>query len=446
MVSGRQTLERLEEAVAAAGAQAAAVEAQMAALNQQLQTQRDGETKDYQDLAKLRLGQLGDTTLVERLDQTQLTVAALLAPRQTALTQLQAQLETAAAAARALAAQRADEAAAVDAAAQALDAAQARTQARLAADPDYQGRRERAQAAQRTAAQSEEKATQSAAEREQKGASYRADPLFMYLWERRFGLPEYRGFALTRYLDGKVARRIGFVDARANYDRLNAIPERLREHAATLKAQAEADFAVLRSLDEAARAADEVPALAAQLAQAQSRLAAIEARLTQAESEREALQAQTSRYTCGEDEHSQQALAFLAAELKRDDLLELRRAALATPAPDDDLIVARLMQADEERRRLEASMQGLREALADQQRRVAEAQTLCADFKTSRYDRAGSSFDNEALIATVLAEFLRGAVDRQQVWRTLQEQQRYRAEQSDPDFGSGGFGRGTVWS
>ncbi|WP_295456365.1 hypothetical protein [uncultured Thiodictyon sp.] len=428
MVSGRQTLARLEEAVTAARAQAAAVQGELAAVNQQLQAQRDRETKDYQDLARLRLGELGDTTLVERLDQAQLTVAALLAPRQTALAELQAQLETAAAAARALAAQRTSEAAAVDAAAQALDAAQARTQARLAADPDYQGRRERAQAAQRTAAQSEEKATQSAAEREQKGASYRADPLFMYLWERRFGLPEYRGWGLTRSLDGKVARLIGFADARANYDRLNAIPERLREHAATLKAQAEADFAVLRSLGEAARVADGVPALEAQLAQAQTQLAATEERLIQAESAREVLQARTSRYTCGEDEHSRQALEFLSAELTRDDLLELRRAALATPTADDDLIVARLMQAEDERRRLEASVQGLHEALADQQRRVAEAQALCADFKTSRYDRAGSSFDNEAVITTALAEFVRGTADRQRVWRTLQEQQRYRSE------------------
>lgn len=428
MVSGRQILASLDETVSAARAQADAVQAQIATVNQQLQAQREREAKDYRDLARLRLGQLGDTTLVERLDQAQLRVAALLAPRQTALTELQAQGETAQTAARGLAAERADEAAALDTAAQALDAAQAKTQARLAADPDYQGRRERAQAAQRTAAQSEEKATQSAAEREQKGASYRADPLFMYLWERRFGLPEYRGSWPTRSLDGKVARLIGFADARANYDRLTEIPERLREHAATLKTQAEADFAVLHSLDEAARVADGVPALEAQLAQAQTRLAAIEERCAQAECDLEALQARTSGYTCGEDEHSRQALEFLSAELRRDDLLELRRAAQATPSADDDLIVARLMQAEDERGRLEASVQGLHEALAQHQRRVAEAQGLCADFKRSRYDRPGSGFDNEALIATALAEFVSGAVDRQQVWSTLQAQQRYRSE------------------
>ncbi len=75
----------------------------------------------------------------------------------------------------------------------------------------------------------------------------------MYLWDRQYGLPGYKACGLTRWLDGKVARLIGFADARANYARLNEIPERLREHAAALKAQAESEFAALKHLDEAAR-------------------------------------------------------------------------------------------------------------------------------------------------------------------------------------------------
>ncbi len=136
---------------------------------------------------------------------------------------------------------------------------------------------------------------------------------------------------------------------------------------------------------------------------------------------------------------------FLAAEFQRDDLMELRREALATPFPEDDLTVARLLQREDERRQFDASIQGLREALQQHQQRVQELEALRLDFKRNRYDRAGSTFGDDALIAMMLGQFLNGVLDRQNLWRILQEQQRYRPERSDPGFGSGGFGRGTVW-
>jgi len=445
MVSGRQTLASIDQAVIQAQAKAAAVEAQIEAVTAQLAEQRQAQAQDYRDLARVRLGQLADASMVARLDEVEQQVRALIAPRQAALAQLQGQLQAAETAEQALAPERAAQAAAVDAAAQAVDAAEARTQARLEADPDYQAQRERARGNEHRAGQSEEKATRSAEEREQKGASYRADPLFMYLWERKFGRPGYKPWGLTRWLDGKVARLIGFADAGANYERLNEIPERLREHAQTLKAQAESEFAQLRILDEAARVADGIPALEERLAAEQAQLDAIDARIAQAGSERQALQVRKALYAVGEDEHSKAAVEVLSAEIERDDLMELRRAALASPTPDDDLIVARLMQRDDEGRKLMAGIQGLRAALAAAQQRLGEAEALRADFKTNRFDRAGSSFGDAAVIATMLGQFVNGALDRRQLWRVLQEQQSYRPERADPGFGSGGFGRGTVW-
>ena len=445
MVSGRQTLATIDQAVTQAQAKAATVEAQIEAVNRQLAAQHQAQTADYKALAQVRLGLLADAAMVQRLDETQQQVKALLARRETALTELQGQLETAEGTERALAAERATQAATVDAAAGVVDTAEAQTQARLDADPAYQAQRERARETELRAGQSAEKATRSAEEREQKGASYRADPLFMYLWERKFGQPGYRAWGLTRWLDGKVARLIGFLDARANYDRLNEIPERLRDHAEGLKAQAESEFAVLRSMDEAARAADGIAAPEERLAAEQAKLDAIDRRIAQAASDRQALQVRKALYAVGEDEHTKAAVELLSAELQRDDLMDLRRAALASPTPDDDLIVARLMQRDDEGRRLAASIQGLREALAAQQQRLGEAEALRADFKTNRYDRAGSSFGDEAMIAMMLGQFVNGILDRRQLWRVLQEQQRYQPERSDPGFGSGGFGRGTVW-
>ena len=46
----------------------------------------------------------------------------------------------------------------------------------------------------------------------------------------------------------------------------------------------------------------------------------------------------------------------------------------------------------------------------------------------------------------MLGQFLEGLLDRRMLWKVLQEQQSYRPRRSDPTFGSGGFGRGTVWN
>lgn len=445
MVSGHETLASIDQAVSQARQAIASVESQIESVNGRLAELRRAQTQDYKDLARVRLGLIADSRTVQQLDRTEQQVLALLERRQAALKDLDLQIQTADGAISALESERQNQAGRVNAAAEAVDAAEAKTQARLDADPAYQVHREQAQQAERIAQHATEKAARSEEEREQKGAAYRTDPLFLYLWQRDHGLPSYKASGLIRLLDGWVAGLIGFADARANYSRLNEIPERLREHAEGLKARAEAEFNALKSLDEAARAADGIPALEGTVAEEQTRLDAIDARISQVEAEHQALMVRKALFAAGEDAHTRQAVDFLAAELGRDDLMELRREALNTPLPEDDVIVGRMLQREDERRQIEASIQVLKGTIAQHQRRLSELEALRADFKRSRYDRAGSTFGDEAMIAMLLGQFLNGLLDRQNLWRILQEQQRYRPQHSDPTFGSGGFGRGTVW-
>jgi hypothetical protein len=445
MISGRQTLATIDQAVTQARQTIAQVESQIEAVNRRLVESRRDQTQDLKALARVRIALLEDPQTLRRLEQTEQQVLALLAQRAAVAKDLEARLAAAHAAMAALEGERSAQAGRVDGAAEAVDSAEALTQARLDADPTYRAQRDRAREAERVAMHAGEKATRSDEEREHKGEAYRADPLFMYLWERRFGLPEYQAGPLVRTLDGWVAGLVGFADARANYSRLNEIPARLREHAEGLKGESERELAALKSLDVAARAADGIPALESRVAEEQARLDAIDARIAKAESDRQALDVRKALYAAGEDEHTRQAIDTMAAELARDDLMELRRQALASPMPEDDLIVARMQKREDERRRIEGSVQGFKETIAAQQRRLGELETLRADFKRSRYDRAGSTFGDDALIAVMLGQFVNGMLDRENLWRILREQQRYRPEQSDPTFGSGGFGRGTVW-
>jgi hypothetical protein len=445
MISGQQTLASIDDALQGKRAAIAQIEQEVAGVTAKLAEQQQGQVQDYRALARVRVDVLADDALARHLDDAEQQVARLLARRREAAHELDGQIEAATAAIAALERERAAQAVQVDAAAKVVDEAEARTQARLDADPAYRAQRERAQEADRTALHAGEKAARSEEEKEQKGESYRNDPLFMYLWERRYGLPEYRAGPLVRWLDGWVAKLVGFADARANYSRLNEIPERLRAHADGLRSAAEAEFATLKGLDTAAREADGIPALEGTVADQQAALDAIDRRLGEAEARHQQLLDQKAAFAAGEDPQMREAVEYLAGELQREQLVRLRQEALATPFPDDDLIVGRLLGRDGELKRLDASLRDLKETMQQQGRRLAEIEALRGDFKRSRFDRAGSLFGDGSLVALMIANFVNGVLDRRTLWRVLEEQQRYQPQYSDPGFGSGGFGRGTVW-
>jgi len=81
------------------------------------------------------------------------------------------------------------------------------------------------------ATEAEKKATASEAELGAKKKPYDEDPLFAYLWRRRFGTGQYMSGHFTRMLDRMVAEFIAYDGARPNYAALIEIPQRLREHA-----------------------------------------------------------------------------------------------------------------------------------------------------------------------------------------------------------------------
>lgn len=422
-------------------------ETRLEAAQRSLLELQQADVEDYRALAATRVDQLSRGELERHMDAAEQQVLNLLQARQQALHQLEERITAAARQREQLAAEGEIQAERVEQAADAVDAAEARTQARLDEDPDYRQARERATEAERTAMHAAEKADESAQEEEAKGTSYRADPLFMYLWKRRYATTEQKGNPLTRWLDAKVARLIGYADARANFARLREIPLRLREHAEALQTAADAALEALEQLEDGARQADGITALDAELDSEQNALSALDEKIETAMAEERQLAEERGRFASGEDDHSKQAIAHLAAELAHDDLMALRREALATPFPEDDRIVARLLEREDQRRLLEASLRGLQQGLAPQRQRLGELEAVRHDVVRKGYDRPGSSFQDGDLTRTMLASFVNGLLDRQGLWQVLREQQRYRAPRSDSGSGSGlgGFGRSSHW-
>jgi chromosome segregation ATPase len=446
MTTGRRALGTIQGALTQQQQRLDDVERRLSDTSRRLAEIDVGRGEAIEALARLRLEHLERDRATTRVADADARVLAMLERRQERIDALHADLERLAAEAASAEGERERLADALEDAEGTLDEAEAVTQSRLEADETYREARVAAQEAARTADHAAEKAAQSAEERSEKERAYHDDPLFMYLWRRRYGTNAYRAAAPIRWLDGKVARHVGYEGARLNFTRLQELPERLREHAERVAERAEAEHAALAALDRAARDADGVSALEAARDEAASSLAAADERLAVLALERDAAHEALDRTARGEDDAYREALAFLASELGRDDLQALRRQALATPFPEDDAIVARLLDLERDRTTTEAALAELKEVAARNRERVRELERLRADYTRQRMDQPGSTFADGALVATVLAQFLQGAMTRDALWRVLEQQRRQAPQRSDPTFGSGGFGRGSPWS
>ena len=445
MISGRDALGYIDRALQDEQGKLGEVEKRIADFNEHRVGLQQAQVADFRDLARLRVDMIAQGDPIARIDTVDRQISQMLAARRDAAAALDHKIDAAQQSSQALEAERADQAERVDQAAERVDEAEAATQARLDQQPDYQAQRDQAHEAERMAKHAEDKAAHSEQEQADKGQSYREDELFIYLWKRGYGTTQYSGGGLTRWLDGKVAHLIGYEDARANYHRLEEIPVRLREHADAKRAAADAEFAALKALDDAARAADGIPEREQALAEEQAKLDDIDARIEQAETEQQALQQEKQSYASGEDQHYRTAVEYLASEFSQDDLQSLRRDALATPFPEDDQIINQLFKREQEEHGLEAARRDLRNAVEQHRKRLKELEALRGDFRRQRYDRSGSTFADGGLVTLMLANFLNGMMDRDNLWRILREQQRYQPRRTNPNFGSGGFGRGTSW-
>ena len=445
MLSGRDALTRIDEALGDEQRRVEEVDRRIEEVSSQLLQLGRARVEDLRDLARLRVGLIAAGGLVSGLDEADRQVAALLASRPAAQAALAERIRANQHQQSALEAERRTQADALEAASDAVDAAEARTQARLAAQPDYQAQQNRTRDAERIAQHAEDKARYSEQELDQKGRSYRDDPLFSYLWERGYGLAAYRASPLVRWLDGKVASLIGYAGARANFARLQEIPVRLREHANATRQRADVEIEALRGLDEAGRKADGIPALVRVREQERAVLETLDSRIEQAAADHRRLLDEQAAFAAGEDPAYRKAVEYLASELQREDLQELRRDAQATPFPEDDVVIARLLDRERQEEALRATLAELKQATQQHLARLQQIESLRVDFKRRQYDRGDSVFSDGSLLGVMLSSFLNGLLDRDSLWRVFEQQQRYRPQRADPTFGSGAFGRGSVW-
>jgi hypothetical protein len=446
MLNGTDQLAIINQHIAKARSDLDTIYQRMEAGNQQLVRLRNQLAEEYRQLARFRLDELAANRVTTQLDETDRAVLRLLERRSQALRELDGTITQSVARQGQLTADREPEVRRRDDLVKRIDESAAEVKSQLGRQAVYQAQEKRVAEAAARAERAEEKAARAEADREEKGMPYRGDPLFMYLWQRRFLTPDYTGGGLIRSLDGWVAKMIRYGEARGNYFMLTELPVRLREHAERQKEIAAAELQRLHDMEAKALQVDGIVRDKAALAAAQQSLEEIEARIEEEEKRHETLLQQRSVFSTASDEASRQAVELQVSEIKSAPLASLYMQAKMTDKPDDDVIVARIRDLQQEEKNLVAEIKALQTQESRQQQSFQELEELRRRFRQSSYDSGYSYFPSGFELAALLGMLLSGRASGGDVWDRIGREQRFRQPRTPRDFGGGvfpgGFGGG----
>lgn len=310
----------------------------------------------------------------------------------------------------------------------------AETETSLKADADYLALLKASDDAAAIAERAEHKLRLAQEELDSKGAPYHADPLFIYLWKRKFRTPEYKASPLFRWLDGWVAHLCKYDQARANFARLNDLPEWLETHAVE---QNEAAAAALLALE-----AKEIAALEASGAE-QVRLKADEVSADIRKTDKE-IERHETQHSVLADAHSnalsrksgpaQEARQLLHKGLQRLDMPTLRRLASETYTPDDDDLVSDLVELKKEELTLEIEGDDLRARPRRLKHDLVALESLRRQFKNGQLDSAYATFQ-PAAIDEAITDVLDGDASPDKAYRRLKRKVKRREPRTNSGFG-----------
>ena len=442
MLSGRDTLKRMDKTLRRARRDLERLDAELGGTSRAITENRLAQARAIDRMAGIRLDAVRRGELVDQLESATREAEAILKEREAAIAAGAGRVAEATEAVETLESRRETLHEEVDDAAKLLAEREGAVQRKLATDPTFSEQLDRTEQAEAVAARADEKAELAGADRRRKGKPFESDELFMYLWQRGYGTSEYRAGPLTRLLDGWVAGLCKFREARSNYWMLLEIPKRLAEHADFAREAADDELERLKDVEERAAADGEVPAAREALEALENRQDALDAEIEDAERHLNEQQAEQGRFASGDDDFLLQALRAFSSAMEQRAIGELTQLARATMTPEDDAIVEELKYLRRQSAVYEAELRENRELQETRHARIRELEKVRKSFKQSRYDDLHSQFDKSDLIERMIGDVVGGLIQGGVLWKTLKRYQRYVDAAGEwPDFGSGGFPR-----
>ena len=433
MITGRQALATVEQAIGRARAEEGRLDAALRSASEEAVRLRTARMDAFKELARLKL----DEGLMGEIDAIEARALALVEEGRrnfdrvsTLRTRAQENAEMAETGRHARAAD-------YEKAVKELHELRSRIEADAVVTAAWAAQSDRIEQLRNVADKADAKAAQAEADRDLKRKPYDADPLFRYLWQRRFGTPDYRSGALTRFIDGWVARLIGYSGARANYALLNDLPSRLREHVSYMRKELQVEEARLKTIEREALVNAGIGPLEQRATDSKAALDAAEKTLADA---RTALAELDSKYKAVLDAPYQQAVELLAKADAARDLHVLRAEARRTASPKDEALLRSIEEIETAIGGAEQELGTIRKEMRELASRRSQIEHERDEFRSRGYDNPYGTFGNEQVLGNVLGGILGGILQGSVLRDVLTK---VTADKVDPGTRTSGAGIGT---
>ncbi len=418
-----RTRTRLANAVEAADAQSA----RRAALNAE-------QVSTYRNLAALRLDHLATGDDNDRLLKIEDQALSLIRDHEAFVVDEAKKLGDAANDIQKLEDQRAVIAEDLDAAIETYEAKVAQIERELDSSPDYMALKAAFAEAEAISERAHSKQALAEQDRAQKGAPYDNDPLFSYLWQRRYGTPAYKAGSFIRSLDNWVARICRYEGARQNYHRLTELPVRLAEHADktdTLCAHAEA---ALEAAELKALADGGANALKEAADALRNRTASHDELIRLAEAEHREIASSHAKAEASQTGPAAEARKLLEDALQKATFPDLRILASQTTARDDDALVDKLVQLRAEELDLEMSQRSVNQRPIELEADLKAIEDFRRGFKSANFDSSYAEI-RAASVDAAISALVTGQDSPRSALKRIQSGLRRRNTRVDPGFG-----------
>jgi chromosome segregation ATPase len=442
MITGRQALNSIEAASAKVRSDEMHLDAALRSASEEAARLRQQRLKELHALAELKFHLIQKGELIRDLDAAEQQAKNLLDRIRREINDVETRRQEATKALQELEILARERSEAYDASANALRAFKEQIAPSITSDPVWLALNAKVESASKVAGEADKKATQAEADRARKKVPYEGDPLFMYLWRRKYGTSEYSSGFFVRYFDSKIATLINYRGARANYAMLNQIPERLRDHANRVGAEFLAIRQQLAAFEQERLIAAGGGPLQSKVAEAKVALDKAEAEVQEASQRLESLDKQYDAIALQDNSGAfTKAIELMAENDSRDDVRTLYREAARTKTDQDRIIVEKIDKLTQSIARADDEIIKLRDQIREIAARRTEIERARREFRQRGYDYPGTTFGNETTINDVLGGILEGAMKGIVLGQVLQ--QGYRRPPV-PDWG-GSLGPGPIF-
>ncbi len=269
----------------------------------------------------------------------------------------------------------------------------------------------------------------------EKLAQYRRDALFSYLTRRGYGSREYSEWnPLFRLADSVIARKTGYVQQKANYDSLAAMPDLLTTELVSRKLEIERYDSEIRKIRGEYEARHGLPRIIAEGLELEAHKKQIIQNMQKADEDQAQYSREKAEMDSSKDSYQLEAIAELKKYLKGDSIQELKRIARQTPGSDDDGLVARIEEIDSEIRRLKDGAKGAKGGRDDLERKISRIRKVREEFLRKNYDSGRSYFDGSP--DDLLTGYVLGNISNSSLWQEMDKNQYFESSYSSPSSSS----------